>query len=153
MIYIIIIRGNCLKHRNRGWNRKEGRGHKDFKKGGQAGSSGGCLKKRGGMRAGTPLQTMRNHIGFFVHIELFSMNFLCFIVEVVIMGYNHRDAYWAIFCCNDSCNVNNCFNNLFQSGFKILLFVPSCIILWSRLLLYMVSCISSYIWLLGMENF
>ena len=32
-----------------GWNRKEGRGNKDFKKGGggQAGSSGGCLKKEG----------------------------------------------------------------------------------------------------------
>ena len=47
MIYVIIIRGNCLKHRKRGWNRKEGRRHKDFKKGGQAGSSGGCLKKEG----------------------------------------------------------------------------------------------------------
>ena len=37
----------------RGWNRKEGRGNKDFKKwGGQAGSRGGCLKKG---RAGAPL--------------------------------------------------------------------------------------------------
>ena len=25
-------RGNCLKYLNRGWNRTEGRGHKDFKK-------------------------------------------------------------------------------------------------------------------------
>ena len=92
MIYVIIIRGNCLKHRKRGWNRKEGRGHKDLKRGAKLGQVVGALKKRG-VGAGTLLQTMRNHIGFFVHIELFSMNFLCFIVEVVIMGYNHRDAY------------------------------------------------------------
>ena len=26
--------GNCLKYLKRGWNRKEGRGNKDFKKGG-----------------------------------------------------------------------------------------------------------------------
>ena len=38
-----------------GWNRKEGSGNKDFKKGGQAGSRGGCLKKGG---TGTPLRTM-----------------------------------------------------------------------------------------------
>ena len=48
---------NCLKYLKRGWNRTEGRGHKYFKKGGQAGSRGGCLKKVG---AGTPLQTMSN---------------------------------------------------------------------------------------------
>ena len=40
-------RENCLKYLKRGWNRKEGRGNKDFKKGGQAGSRGGCLKKGG----------------------------------------------------------------------------------------------------------
>ena len=44
--------GNSLKYLKRGWNRKEGRGSKDFKKGGQAGSRGGCLKKGGN---GTPL--------------------------------------------------------------------------------------------------
>ena len=40
-------RGNCLKYLKRGWNKKEGRGNRDFKKrsGGQAGSRGGCLKK------------------------------------------------------------------------------------------------------------
>ena len=43
--------GNCLKYRKRGWNRAEGKENKDFKKGGQAGSRGGCLKKG---RAGTP---------------------------------------------------------------------------------------------------
>ena len=40
-----------------GWNKTEGRGHKDLKKGGgQARSRGGCLKKGGG--AGNPLRTM-----------------------------------------------------------------------------------------------
>ena len=41
--------GSCLKYLKRRWNRKEGRGNKDFKKGeGQAGSRVGCLKKGGG---------------------------------------------------------------------------------------------------------
>ena len=41
--------GNCLKYLKKEWNSKEGRrGNKDFKNGGrQAGSRGGCLKKRG----------------------------------------------------------------------------------------------------------
>ena len=39
--------GNCLKYLKRGWNRTEGTGSKDFKKRGQAGSRGGCLKKGG----------------------------------------------------------------------------------------------------------
>ena len=40
--------GNCLKYLKKGWNRKEGRGNEDFKKGGgKAGSRGGCLKKGG----------------------------------------------------------------------------------------------------------
>ena len=47
--------GDCLKYLKRGWNRKEVRDNKDFKKGVQAGSRGGCLKKRG---AGTPLRIM-----------------------------------------------------------------------------------------------
>ena len=37
--------GNCLKFLKRGWNRKKGRGNKDFKKREQAGSRGRCLKK------------------------------------------------------------------------------------------------------------
>ena len=47
--------GNCLKYLERGWNRKEGRGHKDFKKGGQTGLRGGCLKKGGGGGGWNPL--------------------------------------------------------------------------------------------------
>ena len=40
---------NCVIHLKRGWDGKEGRGNKDFKKGGggQSGSRGGCLKKEG----------------------------------------------------------------------------------------------------------
>ena len=38
--------GNCVKHFKRGWDRKEGRGDKDFKKGG-AGSRVGALKGEG----------------------------------------------------------------------------------------------------------
>ena len=41
--------GNCLKYLKRGCDITEGKGHKDFKKGGQAGSRGGCLKKGGGL--------------------------------------------------------------------------------------------------------
>ena len=49
---------NCLKYLKRGWNRTEGRGHKDYKKEGQIGSRGGCLQKVGVGRGRTPLQTM-----------------------------------------------------------------------------------------------
>ena len=37
-----------MKYLKRGWNRKEGMGSKDFKKGGQAGSRRRCLKRGGG---------------------------------------------------------------------------------------------------------
>ena len=47
--------GDRLKCLKTGWNRKEWKGNKDFKKRRQAGSRGGCLKKGG---AGTPLGTM-----------------------------------------------------------------------------------------------
>ena len=40
------VEGNCLKYLKRGWNRKEGKGNKDFKRRGeQAGPRGGSLKK------------------------------------------------------------------------------------------------------------
>ena len=39
--------GNCLKYFERGWNRKDGRGQKDFKKGGKLGQGVGTLKKGG----------------------------------------------------------------------------------------------------------
>ena len=64
--------GNCLKYLKRGWNRKEGKGNKDFKKvEGQTWSRGGCLKK--GVGAGTPLGTMTSS-GCIKHL-LISRNF------------------------------------------------------------------------------
>ena len=39
--------GNCLKYLKRGWNRKEGRGNKEFKKGGKLGQGLGALKREG----------------------------------------------------------------------------------------------------------
>ena len=39
--------GNCLKYLKRRWNRKEGRGHKDFKRGGKLGQGVGALKAGG----------------------------------------------------------------------------------------------------------
>ena len=36
--------GDCLKYLKRGWNRKEGRGNKDFKNGGKLGQGVGALK-------------------------------------------------------------------------------------------------------------
>ena len=46
---------NLLKYFKKGWNRKEGRGNKDFKRGGgKLGQEVDALKKG----AGTPLRTM-----------------------------------------------------------------------------------------------
>ena len=39
--------GDCLKYLKRGWNRKERRKSKDFKKEGTIWSRCGCLKKEG----------------------------------------------------------------------------------------------------------
>ena len=61
--------GNCLKYLERGWKRKEERGHKDFKKRRQARSRGGCLKKGGGV-AGTSLRTM---IYIYIYIYIYSI--------------------------------------------------------------------------------
>ena len=41
------VGGNCLKYLKRGVEQKERRGNKDFKRGGQARSRGGYLKKWG----------------------------------------------------------------------------------------------------------
>ena len=43
--------GDCLKYLKRGWNKKEGRGNKDFeKRGGQLGQGVGALKGGGGVK-------------------------------------------------------------------------------------------------------
>ena len=54
------VGGNCVKCLKRERNRKKGRGNKDFKKGGQAGSRGGYLKMGGG-ETGTPLRTILHY--------------------------------------------------------------------------------------------
>ena len=43
--------GNCIKYLKRGWNRKEGKGNKNFKKEGKLDQEVGALKRG----AGTPL--------------------------------------------------------------------------------------------------
>ena len=66
--------GNCLKYLERGWKRKEERGHKDFKKRWQARSRGGCLKKGGGV-AGTSLRTMIYiYINIYIYIYVYIFN-------------------------------------------------------------------------------
>ena len=50
--------GDCLKYLKRGWNRKEGKGKKDFKKGGKLDQGLGALK---GGWAGTPLMNYGLH--------------------------------------------------------------------------------------------
>ena len=53
--------GGCLKYLKRGWNKKEGKENKDFKKGGQAGPKG---------KARTSLRTMR-------YISFCKFSFIC----------------------------------------------------------------------------
>ena len=57
----VRVGGTCLKYLKRGWNRKEGRRKKHFKKRGKLGQEVCALKswKRAGKgRAGTPLRTI-----------------------------------------------------------------------------------------------
>ena len=60
--------GNCLKYLKRGWDRKDGRGNKDFKKGASAGSRSWCLKKGGDW---SPLQTIVFDLGISMGITQF----------------------------------------------------------------------------------
>ena len=65
----VRVGGDYLRYLKKGWNKKEGRGNKDFKKEGKAGSRGECLKKRG---AGTSLRTM---LSFFeIQIQYFHVD-------------------------------------------------------------------------------
>ena len=70
--------GNCLKFLTRGWNRKEGRGNKDFKKWGNLGREVGALK-RGGWVLGIPLRTMKEN--FF---EFFIVRQLCRFIDTIL---------------------------------------------------------------------
>ena len=49
-------RGKCLKYLKRGWNRKDRWGHKDLKKGGQAGSRDSYLKNGEGGQLEPPYE-------------------------------------------------------------------------------------------------
>ena len=65
---------NCLKYLTRGWNRKEGRGGKDFKKGGKLGEGVEALRRGGG--TGTSLRTMVRYmrdIRVLVHLPYMSV--------------------------------------------------------------------------------
>ena len=46
---IAMVGGNCLKYLKRGWNRKKGKGNKDFKKGGKLDQRVGASKRGGGL--------------------------------------------------------------------------------------------------------
>ena len=54
---------NCLNYLKRGWNIKEGRGNKDFKKGGKMGQRVGALKSKG-RGAGTHFRTIKRFYVF-----------------------------------------------------------------------------------------
>ena len=66
---------NCLKYLKRGWNRKEGKGYKDFQKGGKVGQGVGALKRGG---AGTPLRTMPSCDVIFFEINPFFSHFFVY---------------------------------------------------------------------------
>ena len=70
-------RGNCLKYLTREWNRKEGRGDKDFKKGGKLGEGVEVLRRGGGGGTGTSLRTMVKYmrdIRVLVHLPYLSVH-------------------------------------------------------------------------------
>ena len=69
--------GNCLKYCTGEWSRREGRGNKDFKKGGgKLGQAVGALKRVG---AGTPLQMvmLRKKQKSFCEIALRKILWIC----------------------------------------------------------------------------
>ena len=60
----------CLKYLKKGWNRKEGRGNKDFKKGGKLGQGVGAVK-RGSWNSLTDYEFSYR----FFHVDLFGALF------------------------------------------------------------------------------
>ena len=57
--------GNYVKYHKRGWDRKEGRENKKFKKGGKLGQGVGALKKRGW----NPLMNYEYYINISVDLQ------------------------------------------------------------------------------------
>ena len=102
--------GNCLKYLKRRWNRKEGRGNKDFKKSWKAGSRGGCLKTEG---SGIPLRTMfttRSHpatmkrkVLFIVEISLTDLHIIS--MEVPLNGFLRVLKSWPV--VNPTCFISS----------------------------------------------
>ena len=70
--------GNCLKYLKRGWNGKEGKGNKDFEKGGgKLGQGVGALKRGGGWKHLTNYGSWTQN--FFEHFSL-----IIFLVKTAI---------------------------------------------------------------------
>ena len=65
---------NCLKYLKRVWNRKQGRGNKDFKKGGGKLGQGVCTWKRGG--GSNPLLNYGFTLATHTFLELKNPTFL-----------------------------------------------------------------------------
>ena len=87
---------NCLNCLKKNWSRKEGRGHKDLKKGGQVGWRGWCLKKGGGWNLLTNYDQVRkkafyrrNVFGFgkWINICIF------FYIQLLIFYFNIFQMY------------------------------------------------------------
>ena len=56
--------GDCLKYFKRGWNRTEGRGYKDFRRGGGKLGQGVVVLKKGGGGVLEPPYKLCHNVGF-----------------------------------------------------------------------------------------
>ena len=92
--------GNCLKYLKRGWNRKEGRGNKYFKKGRKLGQGVSALKRG---EVGTPLRTML-YVSYrgLLHV-IHKLSFCAALGDSTETG----DFSWFLGC--QSCSIKNCF--------------------------------------------
>ena len=87
--------GNCLKYLKKEWNRKQGRGNKDFRKGGKLGQEVGALKGGGGglespyELCGRTLQCSSAYQkNFIIH---FFLEILHFKESCNLIGWQHFD--------------------------------------------------------------
>ena len=61
--------GNCLKYLKKEWNRKQGRGNKDFRKGGKLGQEVGALKGGGGRGWNHHMNYVVEHFNVHLHTK------------------------------------------------------------------------------------
>ena len=61
--------GDCLKYFKRGWNRTEGRGYKDFRRGGGKLGQGVVVLKKGGGGVWNPLTNYVIMLGLLTHLN------------------------------------------------------------------------------------